>query len=87
MSCGGEKSPPFLYGDIMDEPQPLLDCAALGVLMGLSANTVKINASRAPDRLPPRAPGRLLRWHPDSYREWAMGAKKVVRRGRPRELT
>ena len=72
----------------MTEPQPLLDCAALGALMGLSAKTVQINASRAPDRLPPRAPGHLLRWHPDAYREWAMnGGAQRKKAGRRRILS
>jgi len=68
--------------------EPLLDCAGLAVLLGVSANTVQANASRAPHLLPPRAPGRLLRWHPDAYKSWAMGRppqQSVQRkRGRPR---
>lgn len=63
----------------------LLDCAALADLLGLSPRTVQANASRNPALLPPRAPGRLLRWHPDAYRDWAIHGRAVPRMGgRPR---
>lgn len=69
----------------MPEPQPLLDCAALGRLLGMAARTVQANASRDPEKLPPRAPGHLLRWHPDAYTQWAVsGGAKKRKRGRPR---
>jgi hypothetical protein len=70
---------------ISDMSEALLDCGALAALLGISAATVQANASRSPDLLPPRAPGRLLRWHPDAYRTWAMeGRATPRRRGRPR---
>lgn len=70
------------------DPQPLLDCEALGALMGVTARTVQANASRAPERLPPRAPGHLLRWHPDAYKQWAIdGGAKRKKPGRPRQST
>jgi hypothetical protein len=64
---------------------PLLNAAQLGALIGLSAATVQAKASRAPDDLPPRAPGHLLRWHPKAYEAWAMREKKPKTKvGRPR---
>lgn len=66
----------------MQEPQPLLDCGALGSLLGLSARTVQSKASRDPGSLPARAPGHLLRWHPEAYKEWALSGTKPRKRGR-----
>lgn len=66
--------------------EALLTTADLAALLHLSANTVKVMASRHPDRLPPRVGAmRSLRWHPETYRLWATGtlpAKPKV--GRPR---
>jgi hypothetical protein len=68
----------------MAELEPLLDCHDLAKLMKKSSRTIQSQSSQHPELLPPRAPGRLLRWHPAAYYEWAMG-RVPAKRGRPRK--
>jgi hypothetical protein len=70
---------------VSDAPVPLLTAADLAALLHTTPGAIQARASRNPDSLPKRAPGRTLLWHPDAYRVWAMGEAPVKRKvGRPR---
>lgn len=60
----------------------------LGAFLGLSAATVQAQASRSPERLPPRVRTlAMLRWDPDTCRAWAVASSEAPQRkraGRPR---
>jgi len=76
--------------------EALWDITRLAGFLGYSAASIKTMASRNPDRLPPRAPTKMVRWSPAVVRAWvARGQQQPSpteqpdpqrhRGGRPRE--
>jgi len=75
---------------MMSEPPKLVGYEYIANMLNMSPATVRINVTRRPDTLPPRAriPGKKVQWFEQDAIDWleSFMNKPAAKRGRPSTL-